>query len=219
MKEKIHNYLYRITNTLNNMEYIGVHSTNDLNDGYFGSGTYLKFAVKKYNRENFTKEIISIFNTRDEALLAEKQAVTGKYIQKKKVYNLVTGGGYPFDRRLTASKFDKKILLQRVIDFNNPDNEWDNYITDIPINKRLLFYSDEDEFRKLISNSARQYPEQFKELRLKFAELLLGQSNNMARCLTLCYNNTIHRKEAKRILANLYEYGILGTGIKYKAIA
>ena len=34
-----------------------VHSTNDLNDGYMGSGTALKFSIENHGVENFSREI------------------------------------------------------------------------------------------------------------------------------------------------------------------
>ena len=62
--EKKHNYFYKITNLINGKFYYGIHSTNDLDDGYFGSGTALKSAVKKYGIDSFKKEIICDYKTR-----------------------------------------------------------------------------------------------------------------------------------------------------------
>lgn len=35
---KKYHFLYKTTNLLNSKVYYGMHSTNDLNDGYLGSG-------------------------------------------------------------------------------------------------------------------------------------------------------------------------------------
>ena len=57
VKNKEYHYFYKITNLINEHYYYGIHSTNNLNDGYMGSGVRLNKAYKKYGIENFTKTV------------------------------------------------------------------------------------------------------------------------------------------------------------------
>ena len=75
MKTKKYHYFYKITNTINNKYYYGVHSTDNLNDGYMGSGTAIRMAEKKYGIEFFEKEILKYFDTAEEAYDYEKFVV------------------------------------------------------------------------------------------------------------------------------------------------
>lgn len=84
--------LYETTNLINNKKYIGVHKTIDLNDGYLGSGIYLRNAIKKYGKENFKKVILDTFDTIDEAFVAEKNKVTEDIVNSDEYYNLRIGG-------------------------------------------------------------------------------------------------------------------------------
>ena len=54
--------VYEITNKVNGKIYVGVHKTENLNDGYMGSGKNIKDAIKKYGIDNFDKKYLSIFD-------------------------------------------------------------------------------------------------------------------------------------------------------------
>jgi len=91
----IFHIIYKTTNIKNNKYYYGVHSTENLEDGYLGSGNGLKNAIKKYGIENFKKEIISFFNDRSEALIFESKLVSIEMIKNPMCYNSTIGGGSP----------------------------------------------------------------------------------------------------------------------------
>lgn len=54
----MHRYyiIYKITNIINSKEYIGAHSTDNINDGYMGSGTLIRAALLKYGRKILIKK-------------------------------------------------------------------------------------------------------------------------------------------------------------------
>lgn len=72
-------YLYEIKNLINNKIYVGVHKTNDLNDGYMGSGKVIKRAMEKHGTENFTKVILEQFDNS----VAINMALCGLQMNKK----------------------------------------------------------------------------------------------------------------------------------------
>ena len=94
MINRKYNYFYKITNNINGFFYYGVHSTDNLNDGYMGSGYRLKSAYKIYGIENFSKEILRFFNTREDALEYESCVVTENLVSDASCYNMTIGGGY-----------------------------------------------------------------------------------------------------------------------------
>ena len=84
-------YTYKITNKLNGKYYIGIHR-GYINDSYMGSGKLIKNAIKKYGKENFTKEIIKIHASIEEAWKYEKFLVDEYEVQNDMSYNIMIGG-------------------------------------------------------------------------------------------------------------------------------
>ncbi len=84
--------IYKITNLINNKIYIGYHSTLNLTDNYMGSGKIIKAAIKKHGTDSFTKEILHIFSTKEEALQKEMEIVNESFIKRDDTYNMKIGG-------------------------------------------------------------------------------------------------------------------------------
>lgn len=97
LKSKKYNYFYKITNLLNGKFYYGVHATDNLDDGYLGSGGAIIRDRKKYGKEIFKKEILKYFSTIDEAYEEESKIVTEELVKDPMCYNLVTGGKHGLD--------------------------------------------------------------------------------------------------------------------------
>lgn len=85
-------YFYKITNLINNHFYYGIHSTDNLDDGYMGSGSRLKRAYKKYGKENFKKEILKYFDNREDLAQYELEMVNEEIIADPNCYNIAIGG-------------------------------------------------------------------------------------------------------------------------------
>ena len=91
-----HYIIYKITNKLNGMIYIGKHSTKNLDDGYMGSGLRIRRAIKKYGVSNFEKTILFECSSEEEMNAKEAELVNEEFISRDDVYNIVLGGNGSF---------------------------------------------------------------------------------------------------------------------------
>lgn len=91
-KEKKYHYIYKTTNILNNKFYIGMHSTNNLKDGYMGSGKILWYSINKYGKEKHNIEIIEFLLNRELLKLRETEILSEKVLNNPQCMNLTWGG-------------------------------------------------------------------------------------------------------------------------------
>jgi hypothetical protein len=211
--DKKYHYVYKTINKLNGMEYIGVHSTDNLDDNYLGSGTYLRYAFKKYGPTNFQKEIIQHFETREEAEKKEKELVSFDYITDKKVYNLVLGGGLPKGRDFSLRKFRKDEEEQLLLGFSKTE-EIRIFNKDLhklhPKRPMMLFcintekeeeYKREIEARKRLSNANILFYDISHRLELEYFEAFLNEIPSMCKAMTSLWNDQRYHKKALGFLS------------------
>lgn len=87
-----YHYIYKIIRD-DGMFYIGRHSTNNLDDGYFGSGIRIVRSVEKYGRSRHTIAILEFLPSLADVKIREEQIVNEDILLDPMCLNLALGGG------------------------------------------------------------------------------------------------------------------------------
>jgi group I intron endonuclease len=92
--EKKFNFVYITTNLINGKQYVGDHSTDNLEkDKYLGSGIRFIKSINFYGKENFKREILEHFSTKKEAFAAQEKYIIERNTLSPNGYNLSPIGG------------------------------------------------------------------------------------------------------------------------------
>jgi hypothetical protein len=125
-KEHTHHFIYKTTNLINGKYYIGMHSTNNLNDGYIGSGKRIRRSINKYGKEKFKFEILEFLPDRRSLKEREKELVDDDLLKDNMCMNLMCGGHGGFiskecqiKRSIAGGKANAIYSVERFK--NNPD--------------------------------------------------------------------------------------------------
>ena len=177
--------VYKVTNQINGKLYIGVHKTDTLDDGYMGSGKYLKRAIEKHGVENFTKEILFVFNNPDEMYAKEAELVTQEFLTEANTYNLKVGGCGGWDY-INSDIESRKLKNSRAMDACR---------------------------QSMLAKYGVEHSAQMPENKIKISQSMkMRHSKNLAHCFTgLEFKGKTHSDETK---AKLSEKAKLRTGDK-----
>lgn len=107
--QRKHHIVYKTTCLVTGRYYVGMHSTDDLNDGYLGSGIRLVRSVKKYGAEQHRREIIEQLPSRAAAADREKELITEDMRKDPNCLNCGVGGLGSVDRPITKEQTRKKL--------------------------------------------------------------------------------------------------------------
>jgi hypothetical protein len=91
-KEHEYHYIYKVICNINKKYYIGMHSTSNLEDGYFGSGKVLKRSLNKHGKENHVIEILEWLPDRSSLKVREREIVNESLLSNPMCMNLMIGG-------------------------------------------------------------------------------------------------------------------------------
>lgn len=128
-RRKYH-YIYKTTCTITNKFYIGMHSTDNLKDGYIGSGKRLWYSINKYGKDNHVCEILEFLTDRKSLKEREKEIVNTELINEDLCMNIQLGGGggiSSHDHYLnftTAGKNNLKKSIESGDALRNRINRW-----------------------------------------------------------------------------------------------
>ena len=89
-RRKFH-YVYRIVRD-DGWYYIGMHSTDDLEDGYFGSGSDLWRSINRHGRDKHSKEILEILPDRISLKQREREIIGESWKDDPICLNRMPGG-------------------------------------------------------------------------------------------------------------------------------
>jgi hypothetical protein len=104
-----HHIIYKTTCLVTGRYYVGMHSTDDLNDKYLGSGLRLQRSIKKYGADQHTREILEDLATREAASEREKELITEEMRADPECLNCGAGGLGAVDRPPTKEETRQKL--------------------------------------------------------------------------------------------------------------
>lgn len=115
--ERKYGYVYRITNLINDKTYIGQHKVvkDEKWLTYMGSGRLIRYAIHKYGKDNFSKELVCYANSKPELDNLEKYLIEKELVNERSEYNIY-GSDAKFAIKLDELNLNDEDLLKWYFD-------------------------------------------------------------------------------------------------------
>lgn len=102
--------LYKTTCHTTGRYYIGIHSTDKIEDGYLGSGIHLTRSVNKHGRLAHTREVLEFLPSRSDLKVREAEVVTEDLIKSDVLCMNLIKGGNSNDREFGITEKTRELL-------------------------------------------------------------------------------------------------------------
>jgi group I intron endonuclease len=215
-KKKQYNFIYRTTCKINNKYYIGMHSTDNLDDGYIGSGKKLWRYIRKYGRDSFDFEILEFLPDRKSLVAREHEIVNEQTINDKMCLNIAIGGSGGFRSENHRKKFLRAAKSAREKMLKDPNHR--KFITE-----KLLQYTIENHKKGLYPPPPNWLGKKHKEeSKVKISNAMvgkgLGDKNSQYGTKWITDGNTNKKIPSNMELPIGWKYGRINGNIKTKYV-
>lgn len=219
-KQYKHHFIYKTTCKINEKYYIGIHSTDNIEDGYLGSGTKIRNSIRAHGRDVHRIEILEFFENREALSNRERDLVNEDLLKDPLCMNLVKGGeGKPLFDMESRSKGAIKANQKNWKDPNFRDK-----MKTVASSVMKTLWKDEYKSKKLLEGASKSFlckshsEEVKKKIGEKSSRNQRGNSNSQFGSIWIY--NEIEKKSIKTKSENLDSFlnsgWRLGRKIKFK---
>jgi len=118
-RRKYH-FIYKTTCIITGRWYIGMHSTDDLGDGYLGSGKQLWNSIQKHGKKAHICEVLEFCENRILLRERERMIVSSDVVCHEDCMNLVEGGRDCAKILLHTDDFKQKMSQTLIVSLVSP---------------------------------------------------------------------------------------------------
>lgn len=178
----MNHYVYEITNNINGKKYIGKRSCSCPieEDSYMGSGTAIKNAIKFYGIENFSKKILKICSSEEEAYYIEKKEIEEVDASNNRMYYNLTEGGIGTSSECMKNIWKDEEYRKRHSDYMKERWKDEEYREEQIERMRKISNElwDTNEHREKMKKTIKEYSNK-KEVKEFRRQAVLGENNPM----------------------------------------